>query len=114
MNQVAEQASLLKYSDMTTDAERVAFIKQKLSSSQAWLERSVVAIYQRQTAEEQAVEATRNKNGVGFSAFDAEFLSSVAKQIMNGRHLSDRQMPFVKKNMLKYAGQLVRIAEGTA
>lgn len=72
--------------------------------------RGIVAIYNYQTADEQVTEHTQHQNGVGLSGADDEFLTSLAKQILNGRSLSEKQFSAGKKAMMKYAGQLARIA----
>jgi len=105
---------LIKYSDMKTDVQRIEFVKQKLKTDDRWLFKGLIAIYQCQTEDEQATDSTRNINGIGFSAYDAEFLSSVARQVMTTRSVSVKQLGFVRKNMIKYAGQLVRISKGEA
>ena len=95
-----------------------AIIREKLEASDKWLFRAVVAIYERQTAEEQAAEETRENNGIGFSGCDAQILSSYATQILAWNRgestyrtpLSKLQTALARKKMKKYAGQLSRIA----
>jgi hypothetical protein len=91
------------------------FIKDKLNTNQAWLERGIVAIWKYQTATEQRQDRTVEDNGVGFNGIDAKFLSSLAKWIQNskfaeGERLSPKQAFVARKKMAKYAGQLARIA----
>jgi len=74
------------------------------------VERAVLAIYARQTPQEQMVEETQESNGRGFTAFDAELLSSFAKQLKKGWKLSPRQFEIARRRMQKYAGQLAEIA----
>jgi uncharacterized protein (UPF0179 family) len=88
-------------------------IKEMLLSSNKAVLRGVVAIYERQTAQEQSCDATMLINGVGFSGVDAELLSSFARQIKQGRTLSDKQMEYARKKIMKYAGQLTKIANHT-
>jgi len=89
-------------------------IRGRLSESTAWLERGILAVYERQTAAEKAAKVTRDSNGIGFSAFDAEFLSSLAEWLRSGRHLTEKQAAHGRRKMLKYSGQLARIANGAA
>jgi len=99
------------FQEMTSNAARVAFVKDKLGTDDRWLTRGLSAIYARQTASEQNTESTQDHNKVGFSAFDADFLTKMAKVILAGRTLSPKQMAAVRKSMMKYAGQLVKIAK---
>ena len=93
-------------------------IAEMLQSNNLWLVRGILAIYRNQTADEQRTACTKHRNGVGFTGPDAEFLSSLAVQIIrkvrNGMMprdvLSDKQLKVARKLMPKYAGQLHRIA----
>jgi hypothetical protein len=81
-----------------------------LTESDRAVERAVLAIYARQTADERAIEATTMHNGMGFGAFDAEFLTSLAKRLESGRHLTPEQMKHARKKMLRYTRQLIEVA----
>ena len=78
----------------------------------------MVAIYERQTADEQASEETRENNGIGFSGCGCMHSFQFAKQILEWKRgestyrtpLSPRQTEIARKKMKKYAGQLSRIA----
>ncbi len=87
-------------------------IKDKLKTDDKWVCRGIVAIHNFQTAEEQNSEATLEDNGVGFNGVDATLLSSFAKGINQYGGLTDGQMVYGRKKMLKYAGQLAKIANG--
>lgn len=87
------------------------YIKEKLKTSNRWLEKGVIAIYQRQTNDEQQVRRTTHRNGMGFSAADAGYLSYVAKYLIDGGRLSGHHLEKTRRKMLKYAGQLERIAK---
>jgi hypothetical protein len=62
-------------------------------------------LYAQQTRIEQECGETYVKNGRGFTAFDAEFLSSIAAQST----LSQKQLHYARLKMVKYAGQLVKL-----
>lgn len=100
-------------------------IKALVTTRADWAEKAITRLYQEQTPSEQDAETTVYHNGKGFSAVDAEILTSFAKQIIrmgesvrrdNGRRLSDKQLAIAFKRLGKYAGQLHRLAysEGTA
>lgn len=97
-------------------------IKTLLSTSLPAIERAILVIYERQTLDEKATESTSHNNGVGFSAVDAEILSSFAAQIQRkqgrgvalGACLSEKQMVIAKKRMLVYARQLAEVANEKA
>ena len=100
-----------KFADLEKEKDRVAFVKNMLQTNDAWLKRGLLAIYRLQTSTEQATLTTRVVNSVGFSAFDAEFLSAMAQRVEKGYNLSFKQLAAVRRGMNKYAGQLVRIAK---
>ena len=76
----------------------------KLSNPQ--LKQSLLFLYGYQTLEEQTVESTHESNGVGFNMLDAEILSSFAKQVIEGRELSEKQYNVVRLRLPKYHRQL--------
>lgn len=89
-------------------------IKKKITAERPWTERAVVAIYERQTADEQQDGETRHNNKVGFSGPDAYILSEFARWLNSGKHLSQKQLVLAQKRIGKYAGQLLLIAEANA
>lgn len=97
-------------------------IKELLERSDLAVERAILAIYARQTADEQITETTSHKNGVGFSGVDAEILSSFAQQIERksgngvkiGHCLSEKQMAIARRKMMRYSRQLLEVAEEKA
>jgi len=95
-------------------------IREKLVSNDKWLVRGILAIYERQTADEKSSQTTKHTNGVGFNGRDAAILSSFAKQILSWQAtsnprfrqpLSSKQFELARRMMSKYAAQLARIAE---
>jgi len=88
-----------------------SMIKDNILADSIWMARGILAIYDRQTEDEQNNETTRYHNGVGFGAVDANILSSFAKQLQKGRSLSPKQTQIAHKNMPKYCQQLARIAK---
>jgi predicted NAD/FAD-dependent oxidoreductase len=77
---------------------------------------AVVQLYKRQTADEQRQGVTSHSNGQGFTAIDAQFGTSLAKQILTNeqtkrypQHLSDKQLGAARKMLRKYASQLASV-----
>jgi hypothetical protein len=93
-----------------TKKAKVTYVKGKLATDNRWLLRGLLAIYHKQTAAEQALRQTTVSNKVGFTAYDAEFLSGMTKLVEEQRALSAKQLDTVRNKMVKYAGQLVEIA----
>ena len=94
-----------------SQAERIRKIKELLDTNDRAVYRGIVAIYKLQTEEEKSCETTRVSNGVGFSAFDAEFMTSLAKDILSGRGLSPKQLAIGRNKIKRYARQLADIAK---
>jgi hypothetical protein len=88
------------------------YIREGLTVSDKWLIRGLLAIYAHQTDSEKNGEMTVEDNGIGFNGCDAAILSSIAKQIQRSGTMSTKQTVIVRKKMLKYSGQLARIANG--
>lgn len=91
-----------------------ATIRAPLERSDRAVERAIVVLYERQTAEEQAMHDTVEPNGVGFSGCDAELLSSFAVRLNGGRRLTPGQMVWARKKVLKYSNQLAKVANARA
>jgi hypothetical protein len=88
-------------------------IKAKLlSGDRIWIERGVVAIFNKQTDTEKVIEATNHLNGVGFTGADANILSSFSKWLIKNKnnHLSPKQFTIAQKKIVKYSKQLAMIA----
>ena len=87
-------------------------IKIMLQTNDNAVIRGIVVIYSLQTKDEKKVGETREHNGVGFSKIDAEFMSSLAKFILNRGYLTDKQLEYGRRKIMKYAGQLAKVANG--
>jgi hypothetical protein len=103
----------LKYSDLKTKKEKIAFLKEKLSANPVWAVRGMMKIYEYQTEAEKDLQGTVDDNGVGFSGCDGDIMSSFSKQVEKGRALSQKQMAIVFKKMPKYARQLMLVADAS-
>ena len=82
-----------------------------LKRSDEMVKQSLVFLFQQQTAEEQGVKATCEQNGRGFNGFDAPFLSSLAEQVIKHGTLSEKQLTYARRDLVKYAGQLSAMSE---
>jgi hypothetical protein len=94
-----------------TIADKKAWVISKLDASQRNVELAVLAIFKRQTADEQATNSTNNNNSMGFNGLDAEFGSSLAKNITKYGKLTPNQAGYARKLIGKYWAQLVEVAE---
>lgn len=94
------------------DLSKEEVIREYLVKSDKVLFRGLLAIYRRQTEDEKQVKTTIYRNKVGFSGCDAEILTSLAKWLESKGFLTEKQKKIARKKMLKYAGQLSKIATG--
>lgn len=94
-----------------TKKERREKIKALLKESDKAVVRAVVAIYRRQTFEEQASQITKEHNHQGFCANDASIMSMYAQQILKYGGLSEQQTKIARERMMRYSKQLAEIAE---
>lgn len=81
-----------------------------LFNSDYAVERAILAIYNRQTGDEQSAGDTKHTNGRGFSGADARMGSYWARWILSGRNLSGKHLLKARKMSLKYIKQLCEIA----
>lgn len=87
-------------------------IQENVLKNDQWLVRGLLAIFDKQTSDEQYSEETKYHNGIGFNGVDAPFMSSLAVQYRNKGFLSEKQKVYARKKMKKYCGQLLKIANG--
>ena len=90
------------------------YIFQLLLTNNRAVERAMLAIYNRQTQEEQRDSDTKVNNGIGFSGADASLGSYYARWILSGRNLSGKHLEKARSMSLKYVRQLSEIAVAKA
>lgn len=72
--------------------------------------KALLALYARQTDDEQVSATTKVHNGVGFTAYDAEILTSMAEGYKKYGRLTEKQLAVVRKKLVHYKRQLQEIA----
>lgn len=85
-------------------------IKNLVQTNDNMLYRSLKKLYDCQTADEQASGETKEHNGKGFNAFDAEILTSFVNFFNRTGFLTDKQKAIARKKLVKYTKQLTLIA----
>lgn len=105
--------SIISFKDPSklTMNDRKQYIKFKLSTDDAWALRALNKIFERQTIDEQNSETTMHLNQMGFTGTDANFLTSIVKNLKKYGRLTPKQMSFVKRIMPKYWQQILEIAD---
>ena len=87
-------------------------IEALINSNDRAVERAMVAIWERQTADEQATQDTRHHNGRGFAAWSARSGTYFAEWVRSGRRLTGKHLVKARKIALHHAGQLTDFANG--
>lgn len=85
-------------------------IKQLVQNNDKVLYGALKKLYGEQTTDEQNSHETKEHNGVGFNGVDAPFLSNVSEFLIRNGFLTDKQKYYVRKKLVKYTKQLVRLA----
>ena len=85
-------------------------LRELLKESDKAVARAILAIYNRQTEDEQTIKETTDHNGIGYNGVDANFMSSLAQFYQSKGFLSAGQLKYGRKAIMKYAGQLTEIA----
>ncbi len=89
-------------------------IQTLLDSNPKAVVKGLLTIYNLQTEFEKDCLATVADNGVGFSAFDAQFLTEMAQRVQKGYTLSLKQFAVTKNKVKRYWRQLANIANAKA
>lgn len=96
-------------------------IKELLLRNDRAVERALVVLFQRQTADEQMQADTKHHNNRGFTQSDARWMTQLAKQVMKGERLRPYQLSKLRtgrstrypSRIGKYARQLAEAANET-
>lgn len=99
---------------MTQQAEKKIWTRDEINAllnrSDAAVERAIVVLFKRQTADEQSSENTKYQNSVGFSSAHAHTGTYLAKWILSGKHLNGRFLERARHIALLHSRQLVEEA----
>ncbi len=87
-------------------------VRELLTKNDFAVKRAIIALYSLQTESEKSQHTTKEHNKKGFNSADADFLSSLAEQLVKSGTLSAKQLASGRKAVMKYSGQLSRIANG--
>ena len=94
-----------------TKTKLKAFVKDKLLTDSQWAVRGLKLIFKNQTSDEVCSQYTSHQNGIGFSQFDAEILTSFHNFLVKYNRLSGKQMAILHKKISKYANQIIKYAD---
>lgn len=93
-----------------TEDDIVGLLDKQGPAADQFVGRCLLQIYSRQTYDERSSDVTKHQNGRGFSAFDAEFGSSMARFFQRNGYLSAKQLGCARKMLKRYRKQLVEVA----
>jgi len=95
-----------------TQKEAKEIIQRSIDTNDRAVLKAVKIIAGQQTASELACKTTIEHNNVGFGAFGAEFLTSIAEQVRYGRKLTPKQMAMTRTKIRCYWRQLATLSGG--
>jgi hypothetical protein len=87
-------------------------IEEMINGNDRAVERAMVAIWERQTADEQATQTTNHHNGRGFCGWAARSGTYYAEWVRSGRRLTGNHLVKARKIALHHGGQLTDFANG--
>ena len=87
-------------------------IEDMLRTQDAAVERAMVAIWERQTMDEQVTQNVKHNNGRGFSHWSARSGTYYAGWVRSGRRLTGKHLDKARRIALHHAGQLTDFANG--
>ena len=82
-----------------------------LEVNSKWVERAMVVLYERQTADEKATSSTRVHNKRGFASCDARSGTYMARWVLKGKSLNGEWLIRARKMAKKYIRQLMEEAQ---
>lgn len=88
-------------------------VRENLLKNDIWVNRAILALYERQTSSEKASGTTNVHNGKGFSGFDARWGCYCGTWIKAGKPLTGKYLDKARKlTTSKYLKQITDIANG--
>ena len=100
---------------MSNEAKKVwtrGEIEDMLRTQDAAVERAMVAVWERQTGDEQATQNVKHSNNRGFSHWSARSGTYYAEWVRSGRRLTGKHLDKARRIALHHAGQLTDFANG--
>jgi hypothetical protein len=100
---------------MSNEAKKVWIrgeIEDMLRSNDRAVERAMVAIWERQTMDEQVTQNVKHSNNRGFSHWSARSGTYYAEWVRKGGRLTGKHLDKARKIALHHAGQLTDFANG--
>lgn len=94
----------------TNEYNSQLYIEELLNTNNRAVERAMVVLYNRQTADEKCTNQALYRNGRGFSSADARQGTYYAKWVLSGKKLSGRFLDQARCMAFKYVKQLVEEA----
>jgi len=85
-------------------------LQQGLDTNPKWVERAIVVLYERQTADEKATASTHIHNKRGFASCDARSGTYMARWVLKGNRLNGEWLIRARKMAKKYIRQLLEAA----
>lgn len=85
-------------------------IKNVLKTNEEFLYHALMFLYNQQTETEKYNGNTSEHNGVGFNAYDAPYLSAIARSYIQYGHLTKGQKEKTIPLIMKYSKQLMKEA----
>ena len=101
---------MLSQTQPTRKVHTIETIRELLAVIDEAVKRALIALTARQTYEERYTEKTIEHNGRGWNGADAELLTSFTKQLQFKGWLSAKQIRIARRRLMKYAGQLLKVA----
>lgn len=99
------------WESFTNQKQWEAYLKNLIRTNNTACLKAILLIYDNQTNEEKAAGISVEDNKVGFSKWDAEEMSAMARKLKKGKQLSQGELLRAKLIMPKYWRQLMVISK---
>lgn len=81
-----------------------------LTNKDVFVINSLIMLYSKQTEQEKEGKSTKEENGVGFNQYDSKALTDIYDKMVKYGKITMGQLELVRKKIIKYRNQLVKIA----
>ena len=81
----------------------------KIKDYDEWAVGALIRLFSLQEEDEKLSHSTRKLNSVGFNAYDAKDMTSIANFYLSRKFLTKNQLKYVRRTMAKYCNQLLAV-----
>jgi len=91
--------------------EALSFVRMKLRTSDAWAQKALLTLFDKQTDNEKRNHISIEDNNWGFGSFDAPMMTCLVYKVKRGTALNSEQKEKIRTRIWHYAVQIILLCD---